>query len=82
MHWGLLNCLICRCCLTLYNNTGNPIRVTKTDATGYYLFTDVIQNTYEIDYFQRMAFGASKALTENFNLGQEYVAPPSKTRIL
>ena len=32
-----------------------------------------IQNTYEIDYFQRMAFGASKALTENFNLGQEYI---------
>ena len=32
-----------------------------------------IQNTYEIDYFQRMAFGASKALIENFNLGQEYV---------
>ncbi len=32
-----------------------------------------IQNTYEIDYFQRMAYGASKALTENFNLGQEYV---------
>jgi predicted transposase/invertase (TIGR01784 family) len=36
-----------------------------------------IQNTYEIDYrygepFQRMAFGASKALTENFALGQEY----------
>jgi predicted transposase/invertase (TIGR01784 family) len=32
-----------------------------------------IQNTYEIDYFQRMAFGASKALIENFNLGQEYI---------
>ena len=32
-----------------------------------------IQNTYEIDYFQRMAFGASKALTENFGLGQQYV---------
>ena len=32
-----------------------------------------IQNTYEIDYFQRMAYGASKALTENFKLGQEYV---------
>ena len=31
-----------------------------------------IQNTYEIDYFQRMAYGASKALTENFYLGQEY----------
>jgi predicted transposase/invertase (TIGR01784 family) len=32
-----------------------------------------IQNTYEIDYFQRMAYGASKALVENFSLGQEYV---------
>ena len=33
-----------------------------------------IKNTYGIDYFQRMAFGASKkALTENFDLGQEYV---------
>ena len=32
-----------------------------------------IQNTYKIDYFQRMAFGASKALTENFNLGQQYL---------
>ena len=32
-----------------------------------------IQNTYEIDYFQRMAYGASKALTETFNLGQEYI---------
>ena len=32
-----------------------------------------IQNTYEIDYFQRMAYGSSKALTENFNLGKEYL---------
>ncbi len=24
-----------------------------------------IQNTYEIDYFHRMAYGAAKALTEN-----------------
>ena len=32
-----------------------------------------IQNTYEIDYFHRMAFGASKALTENFNLGHQYL---------
>ena len=32
-----------------------------------------IQNTYEIDYFHRMAFGAAKALTENFDLGQEYI---------
>jgi len=31
-----------------------------------------IQNTYEIDYFHRMAYGVSKALTENLNLGQPY----------
>ncbi len=31
-----------------------------------------IQNTYEIDYFHRMAYGVSKALTENIHLGQEY----------
>ncbi|WP_051203645.1 PD-(D/E)XK nuclease family transposase, partial [Hugenholtzia roseola] len=31
-----------------------------------------IQNTYEIDYFHRMAYGASKALTENLSLGQSY----------
>lgn len=31
-----------------------------------------IQNTYEIDYFHRMAYGASKALTKNLNLGQSY----------
>ena len=31
-----------------------------------------IQNSYEIDYFHRMAFGASKALTENLSLGQPY----------
>jgi predicted transposase/invertase (TIGR01784 family) len=32
-----------------------------------------IQNTYEIDYFQRMAYGASKALTENLGLGKSYL---------
>ena len=31
-----------------------------------------IQNTFEIDFFHRMAFGASKALTENLSLGQPY----------
>ena len=29
-----------------------------------------IQNTYEIDYFHRMAYGVSKAVTENLNKGQ------------
>ncbi len=31
-----------------------------------------IQNTYEIDYFHRMVYGASKALTEILSLGQPY----------
>lgn len=31
-----------------------------------------VQNTYEVDYFHRMAYGASKALTENLGLGQPY----------
>jgi predicted transposase/invertase (TIGR01784 family) len=32
-----------------------------------------IQNTYEIDYFHRMIYGASKALTENLSLGASYL---------
>ncbi len=31
-----------------------------------------IQNTYEIDYFHRMAFGASKIISEHLDLGQPY----------
>jgi predicted transposase/invertase (TIGR01784 family) len=31
-----------------------------------------IQNTYEIDYFHRMAYSASKALSENLSLGESY----------
>ena len=31
-----------------------------------------IQTNYEIDYFQRMAYGVSKAITENLDLGQDY----------
>lgn len=31
-----------------------------------------IQNSYEIDFFHRMAYGASKVLTENMTLGQAY----------
>ena len=31
-----------------------------------------IQNTYEIDYFHRMMYGASKVMTENLTLGQPY----------
>jgi predicted transposase/invertase (TIGR01784 family) len=31
-----------------------------------------IQSTYEIDYFHRMAYGTSKAVSENHKLGEKY----------
>jgi predicted transposase/invertase (TIGR01784 family) len=31
-----------------------------------------VQSTYEIDYFHRMAYGVSKSIAENLNLGQKY----------
>ncbi|TQM39638.1 Rpn family recombination-promoting nuclease/putative transposase [Flavobacterium branchiophilum] len=31
-----------------------------------------IQSSYEIDYFHRMAYGVSKTISENLNLGQKY----------
>lgn len=31
-----------------------------------------VQSTYEIDYFHRMAYGVSKSMVENLQLGQEY----------
>jgi predicted transposase/invertase (TIGR01784 family) len=31
-----------------------------------------IQSTYEIDYFHRMAYGVSKSIAENLNIGQKY----------
>jgi len=32
-----------------------------------------LQNNREVDYFQRMLFGASKAVTEYINIGEEYI---------
>ncbi|TAE38659.1 MAG: Rpn family recombination-promoting nuclease/putative transposase [Sphingobacteriales bacterium] len=31
-----------------------------------------IQSSYEIDFFHRMAYGVSKSITENLNIGQNY----------
>jgi predicted transposase/invertase (TIGR01784 family) len=31
-----------------------------------------VQSTYEIDYFQRMAYGVSKSIAENIGLGENY----------
>ncbi|MBP6385091.1 MAG: Rpn family recombination-promoting nuclease/putative transposase [Pseudarcicella sp.] len=54
------------------NDKFNRVDILTLNAKNELIVIE-IQNTYEIDYFQRMAFGASKALIENFNLGQEYV---------
>jgi predicted transposase/invertase (TIGR01784 family) len=43
-----------------------------TQSSKNELIVVEIQNTFEIDFFHRMAFGASKALTENLSLGQAY----------
>jgi predicted transposase/invertase (TIGR01784 family) len=43
-----------------------------TQNTKNELVVIEIQNTYEIDYFHRMIYGASKALTENLTLGASY----------
>lgn len=50
-----------------YNRVDILIQNSKNE-----LIVVEIQNTYEIDFFHRMAYGASKALTENLSLGQQY----------
>jgi predicted transposase/invertase (TIGR01784 family) len=43
-----------------------------TENSKNELFIIEIQNTYEIDYFQRMIYGSSKAISENLDLGENY----------
>ena len=49
----------------------NRVDILTQNSRGELVIIEV-QNTYEIDYFHRMAYGASKALTENLDLGQPY----------
>ena len=49
----------------------NRVDILTQNARGELVIIEV-QNTYEIDYFHRMAYGTSKALTENLGLGQPY----------
>lgn len=43
-----------------------------TQNSKHELIIVEIQNTYEIDYFYRMAYGAAKVMTEHLSLGQAY----------
>jgi predicted transposase/invertase (TIGR01784 family) len=49
----------------------NRVDILTRNAKNELIIVE-IQNTYEIDYFHRMAYGASKALIENLSLGQPY----------
>ncbi|SFC55693.1 conserved hypothetical protein (putative transposase or invertase) [Flexibacter flexilis DSM 6793] len=49
----------------------NRVDILTQNAKNELIIVE-IQNTYEIDFFQRMAYGASKILTENLRLGQPY----------
>lgn len=49
----------------------NRVDILTQNSNGELIIVE-IQHSFEIDYFHRMAYGASKALTENISLGQIY----------
>ena len=49
----------------------NRVDILTLNSKGELVIIE-IQNTYEIDYFHRMAYGASKVLAEHLKLGQSY----------
>jgi predicted transposase/invertase (TIGR01784 family) len=53
------------------NDKFNRVDLLAEDETGE-IFIIEVQNQDEYDYFHRMAYGVSKAITEYLNLGQPY----------
>ncbi len=53
------------------DNKFNRVDILTQNSKNELLIIE-IQSTYEIDYFQRMAFGVAKSITENLKLGQKY----------
>jgi hypothetical protein len=49
----------------------NRVDLLVKDADGELIIVEV-QNTMELDYFQRMVYGASKVLTEHIHRGENY----------
>jgi len=49
----------------------NRVDILTQNSKNEFIIIE-IQNTYEIDYFHRMMYGASKVMTENLTLGQPY----------
>ena len=50
----------------------NRVDILAEDAQKQLIIIE-LQNNREVDYFQRMLFGASKAVTEYINIGEEYI---------
>jgi predicted transposase/invertase (TIGR01784 family) len=50
----------------------NRVDILAEDAQKQLIIIE-LQNNRELDYFQRMLFGVSKAVTEYINLGDEYL---------
>jgi hypothetical protein len=50
----------------------NRVDILAEDANKQLIIIE-LQNTREYDYFQRMLFGVSKAITEHVNVGEEYL---------
>jgi predicted transposase/invertase (TIGR01784 family) len=53
------------------DNKFNRVDILTQNAKNELILIE-IQSTYEIDYFHRMAYGASKSISDNHNLGQKY----------
>jgi len=49
----------------------NRVDILTKNSKNEYIIIE-IQNTYEIDFFHRMAFGTSRAISENLQTGQKY----------
>ena len=49
----------------------NRVDILTQNAANELIIIE-IQSTYEIDYFHRMIYGVSKAITENLAIGQNY----------
>ncbi len=50
----------------------NRVDILTENARGELIIIE-IQNTYEIDYFQRIIYGTSKTIVEHIGLGQEFI---------
>jgi predicted transposase/invertase (TIGR01784 family) len=53
------------------NDKFNRVDILTKNAKNELIIIE-IQSTYEIDYFHRMAYGVSKAISENHKLGSNY----------